>query len=86
MEECEALCTKLAIMVNGQIKCLGSPQHLKNKFGEGYTLIAKVSPSGGGGEADTRSLMEHVQEQFPGSVLKDIAPGDGPLSHNRCHH
>ena len=42
MEECEALCTRLAIMVNGQFKCLGSPQHLKNKFGEGYTLIARV--------------------------------------------
>ncbi|XP_013927414.1 PREDICTED: ATP-binding cassette sub-family A member 3-like, partial [Thamnophis sirtalis] len=28
MEECEALCTRLAIMVNGQFKCLGSPQHL----------------------------------------------------------
>jgi len=42
MEECEALCTRLAVMVNGQFKCLGSAQHLKNKFGEGYTLIAKV--------------------------------------------
>ena len=31
MEECEALCTRLAIMVNGQFKCLGSAQHLKNK-------------------------------------------------------
>ncbi|KAL7979133.1 hypothetical protein Chor_015157 [Crotalus horridus] len=34
MEECEALCTRLAIMVNGQFKCLGSPQHLKSKFGK----------------------------------------------------
>lgn len=33
MEECEALCTKLAIMVKGEFMCLGSPQHLKNKFG-----------------------------------------------------
>jgi ATP-binding cassette subfamily A (ABC1) protein 3 len=75
MDECEALCTKIAIMVNGQIKCLGSPQHLKNKFGEGFTLIAKVSPSGGMGEPDTRPLMEHIQEQFPGSVLKDVHQG-----------
>ena len=43
MEECEALCTRLAIMVNGQFKCLGSKQHLKTKFGEGYILIVKVS-------------------------------------------
>ena len=31
MEECEALCTRLAIMVNGSFKCLGGVQHLKNK-------------------------------------------------------
>ena len=63
MEECEALCTRLAIMVNGTFKCLGSIQHLKSKyvvvpgttsislslslsrFGSGYTLQIKVSPS-----------------------------------------
>ncbi|KAL3242105.1 hypothetical protein MRX96_021472 [Rhipicephalus microplus] len=38
MEECEALCTRLAIMVNGHFKCLGSIQHLKNRFGEGYCI------------------------------------------------
>ena len=31
MEECEALCTRLAIMVNGSFKCLGGIQTLKNK-------------------------------------------------------
>lgn len=31
MEECEALCTRLAIMVNGSFKCLGTIQHLKYK-------------------------------------------------------
>ena len=31
MEECQVLCTRLAIMVNGTLKCLGSPQHLKNR-------------------------------------------------------
>ncbi|XP_076353530.1 phospholipid-transporting ATPase ABCA1-like isoform X1 [Tachypleus tridentatus] len=45
MEECEALCTRLAIMVNGQFRCLGSIQHLKNKYGEGYMLSLRV---GGG--------------------------------------
>ncbi|KAI2662111.1 Phospholipid-transporting ATPase ABCA1 [Labeo rohita] len=31
MEECEALCTRMAIMVNGHFKCLGSIQHLKSR-------------------------------------------------------
>lgn len=42
MEECEALCSRLAIMVNGQFRCLGSIQHLKNKYGAGYTVTLKV--------------------------------------------
>jgi len=33
MEEAEALSTRLGIMVNGNFKCLGTAQHLKNKFG-----------------------------------------------------
>ncbi len=32
MEECEALCTRVAIMVNGQFQCLGSVQHIKSKY------------------------------------------------------
>eukprot|EP00057_Strongylocentrotus_purpuratus_P015922 XP_011670396.1 PREDICTED: ATP-binding cassette sub-family A member 3-like [Strongylocentrotus purpuratus] len=39
MEECEAVCTRLAIMVNGQFCCLGSPQHVKNRHGNGYSLV-----------------------------------------------
>lgn len=41
-EECEALCTRLAIMVKGRFKCLGSPQQLKNKFSDVYSLTAKM--------------------------------------------
>ncbi|KAL1437905.1 hypothetical protein MTO96_048592 [Rhipicephalus appendiculatus] len=43
MEECEAMCSRLAIMVNGCLCCLGSPQHLKNKFGSGYSIMIKVA-------------------------------------------
>uniref|UniRef100_A0A182NHT5 ABC transporter domain-containing protein n=1 Tax=Anopheles dirus TaxID=7168 RepID=A0A182NHT5_9DIPT len=42
MEECEALCTRLAIMVNGEFRCLGPAQHLKNKFSHGYFLTMKL--------------------------------------------
>lgn len=42
MDECEALCSRVAIMVQGQFKCLGSMQHLKNKFSQGYELAVKV--------------------------------------------
>lgn len=42
MEEAEALCTKMGIMVNGQFKCYGSSQHIKNKFGTGYEIEVKI--------------------------------------------
>lgn len=67
MEECEALCTRLAVMVNGQFKCLGSPQHLKSKFGSGYTLLAKVHMEGDLGEMDLQLFKDFVQNTFPGT-------------------
>ena len=42
MDETEVLCTNIGIMVNGELKCLGSLQHLKSKYGEGYTILAKI--------------------------------------------
>lgn len=41
MEEAEALCPKIGIMVNGKFRCFGSAQHLKNKYGVGYELEIK---------------------------------------------
>ena len=41
MEEAEALCTKVGIMVGGRLRCFGTIQDLKSKFGHGYTLNAK---------------------------------------------
>lgn len=42
MEECEALCTRVGIMVSGELKCLGSVEHLKQKFGQGFTVEVKL--------------------------------------------
>ncbi|XP_032066881.1 ATP-binding cassette sub-family A member 10-like isoform X1 [Thamnophis elegans] len=42
MEEAEMLCDRVAIMVSGQLRCLGSIQYLKNKFGKNYLLQIKV--------------------------------------------
>uniref|UniRef100_H3AJR4 P-type phospholipid transporter n=1 Tax=Latimeria chalumnae TaxID=7897 RepID=H3AJR4_LATCH len=39
MEECEALCTRMAIMVNGRFRCLGSVQHLKNSIVESFPIV-----------------------------------------------
>ncbi|CAF3141987.1 unnamed protein product [Rotaria sp. Silwood2] len=45
MDECERVCNRLGIMVNGQLACLGTIQHLKSKFGHGYTVEIKIRSS-----------------------------------------
>ncbi|XP_022107295.1 ATP-binding cassette sub-family A member 3-like isoform X2 [Acanthaster planci] len=70
MEECEALCTRLAIMVNGQFKCLGSTQHLKSRFGTGYTMMIKVGPN-----ANLQMVKNFVQSVFYGAVLLEEHQG-----------
>ncbi|XP_050311852.1 phospholipid-transporting ATPase ABCA3 isoform X2 [Anthonomus grandis grandis] len=68
MEECEALCTRLAIMVNGNFKCLGSAQHLKNKFADGYTITIKMKQ---GDEGTIERVNEFMTSSLPGVVLKE---------------
>ena len=67
MEECEALATKLGIMVNGQLKCLGSVQHLKSKFGKGYTLILKCKK---GLDSDVDRVVQFVSMRINFANLK----------------
>ena len=66
MEECEALCTRLVIMVNGHFKCLGSPQHLKTKFGSGYLLTVRLN-----NEEKKSSLLKFIKKYFPDSIVQD---------------
>lgn len=42
MEEAEAVCDRVAIMVSGQLRCIGSIQHLKGKYGRSYSLEVKL--------------------------------------------
>uniref|UniRef100_A0A8C6MKT9 ABC transporter domain-containing protein n=1 Tax=Moschus moschiferus TaxID=68415 RepID=A0A8C6MKT9_MOSMO len=69
MEECDALCTKLAIMVKGKFMCLGSPQHLKNKFGNVYILKVKINIDENKNKLE--DLKTFIETTFPGSELKD---------------
>ena len=42
MEEADALCTRIGIMVNGELKSLGTPQELKHMHGGGYRVIVRL--------------------------------------------
>lgn len=68
MEECEALCTRLAIMVNGSFKCLGSTQHLKNKYGDGYTFVIRIR--GPNYERNCMNVKHFIDKNFPNAKIK----------------
>lgn len=68
MEECEALCTRIAIMVAGEFKCLGSAQHLKNKFSKGFNLTIKMKHDN---ESELLQINKRVHELFPSAQLKE---------------
>ena len=68
MEEAEALATKMGIMVNGNLKCLGTSQHIKNKFGGGYEVEVKLNlPT----PAQVKQAIEFLGCQAGGFVEKN---------------
>ncbi|XP_058053877.1 phospholipid-transporting ATPase ABCA3-like [Anopheles bellator] len=74
MDECEALCTRLAIMVNGTFRCLGSSQHLKNKFSHGYFLTVKLrrTYTDEESQANKRAIKGFLEDTFgEGALLKE---------------
>lgn len=65
MEEVDAVCSCVGIMVGGRLRALGSPQSLKTKFGAGYQLEVSVEDDG---TADER-VVRFTQERVPGIRL-----------------
>lgn len=63
MDECEALCTRLGIMVDGSMKCVGNIQHLKAKFGKGYILTVKLKRVAEKDEREHEIMVEKVLEK-----------------------
>jgi len=59
MEECEALCSRIGILVAGSLKCIGSSQHLKHRFGRGFQLDIST------GANDPAPAQEFIRRSFP---------------------
>ncbi|VDP74815.1 unnamed protein product [Echinostoma caproni] len=96
MEECEVLCSRVAIMVNGRLKCLGTCQHLKDRFGRGYSLVIQVaaqrtppesargSPVRFGGSTDSDSLDAdtHDAADLTGQIALNDVVNQGLLQYH----
>jgi ABC-type multidrug transport system ATPase subunit len=63
MEECEALCQRIGIMVGGRMRCLGTASHLKERYGYGYQLDVNT------GVHPTDKVLAFVHERFPGAKI-----------------
>ena len=63
MEEAEALCTRIGVMVGGVMRCLGSPQHLRSLYGDGFQIEINM-------EVPT---AEHIDAQL--NMILSMLPG-----------
>ncbi|CAF0854082.1 unnamed protein product [Brachionus calyciflorus] len=70
MEECEALCDKLGIMLNGQLQCLGTIPEIKSKYGDGYRLLIKCHHSDHL-DLDILRIENFIKLNFPNAYLED---------------
>uniref|UniRef100_A0A1B6LU48 ABCA1-4-like C-terminal R2 regulatory domain-containing protein n=1 Tax=Graphocephala atropunctata TaxID=36148 RepID=A0A1B6LU48_9HEMI len=67
----EALCTRLTIMVKGRMMCIGSNQYLKQRYGQGYTIMIKLHTHSSK-DVLLQQLKEEVQQSFTfNCTLKD---------------
>uniref|UniRef100_A0A8C9DDQ7 ATP binding cassette subfamily A member 9 n=1 Tax=Prolemur simus TaxID=1328070 RepID=A0A8C9DDQ7_PROSS len=66
MAEAEAVCDRVAIMVSGRLRCIGSIQQLKSKFGKDYLLEMKVKTP-----AQVEPLHAEVLRLFPQAARQE---------------
>jgi len=95
MEEAEALCSRVAIQVDGCFRCLGTPQQIKSRYGRGLELNVRISTPTpqdlaagctkmGGTLTDIMTSMaarEKVTQVFGDTITQDLRNRPGsPLS------
>jgi ABC-type multidrug transport system ATPase subunit len=69
MEECEALCNRIGILVRGELKCIGSSQHLKHRYGRGFQIDVSVD------EEKVEQAQAFFHQTFPGISVLEIYGG-----------
>jgi hypothetical protein len=67
----------LAKQANGQLRCLGSAQHLKSKFGSGYQVELKVQHVNLD-DADFERCVAGMLEQYPTTDTTELLENDDP--------
>lgn len=71
MDECEELCSRLAIMSSGQFRCIGFIQKLKSILGSGYTLFIKTFENAD--EHQIQTLKTDIKKYYTCQLRDDYA-------------
>lgn len=66
LEEVEALAQRVAIMVDGTLRCIGTKSHLKHKYGSGFEMSVRVKA-----EENREAFERYVQEAMPNAQLQE---------------
>ncbi|XP_018348552.1 PREDICTED: uncharacterized protein LOC108752306 [Trachymyrmex septentrionalis] len=62
--ECENLCTRVGILAKAGLRCIGTPQHLKHKFGEGYVAFLRF-----GQPVSSTDLRKVILKYLPQAMI-----------------
>ena len=74
MEEADALCSPIGIMIRGQLRAFGSSQELKSTHGDGFQVMVRVSEdsmSSADAFGDIDGLMDSMSDS--GSVKSELS-------------
>lgn len=70
MDEVELLCSRVAILAFGKLKAIGSQQHLKTQYAEGYNLRINYLPK------DQIAAKKFVEKFFPDAIIMSEFKGN----------
>ena len=76
LSQAEALSTRIAIMTHGKLQCIGTPPHLKHRFGRGYRIELQLKHDGGeqtpGLPAVEVAARQFVRQDLGGEVMESF--------------
>ncbi|CAI5447582.1 unnamed protein product [Caenorhabditis angaria] len=65
MDECEALCSRIAVLNRGKLIAIGSSQELKSLYGNTYTMTLTLN-----NKQDRQNIVKAINNQIPGAILQ----------------
>lgn len=84
MEEADILCSRIGIMAKGVLRCVGSPLHLKKRYGRGFKLAVSFTKRSvnsdsldtNGNEVITRvDAMKKIEDLLPADKWRKVDQG-----------